>query len=740
MPEVVPTSRFLLGSTRVELDTLSLYRDGDCTALRPMEAALLQRLHDAGGEPVDRDQLLAEVWGYTAGTRTRTLTSTLSRLRQKVERDSSQPEHLLTLRGEGIRLTGIQPLSERRVSGSPLLGRTEELRRVSDLLHQHRLVCITGPLGVGKSRVASEVAAAWPGRSLVLDVTGVDELGALASQLALLADDRIQPTMDGLVAALAPLDRPLLVLDGLDHVPELDLERLQDCTHLLVTGPPTHAAGEQVVRLAPLSPEASEQLVQEEARRQGFTLDAWSRAALLKYACGLPRDLLLSTPSVGLFGLQALHADALTVHPPSQFAIERLDAERRSHLAELGLFRNTFGEEAALAVLGCEPTEGRAHLRLLIDRGLLTVQRETFRILPTVRPLLPRPPRTARKRWVAWLRSLRDRALADNGALAAHHLDDLRLALRSATSPEEAEDLAWPLFDHRALNSPTSEPAIDEAYDRFESDTLRLLHLDQLHAANVPPPPADAAWIEARAAEGDLFAEMLKRLWLYRTVEPPPAWEGEGDLAVAARFLPGVLVASDLETWRRRTAPVLAAARERGWEAVLQLYRAAWTWHLIAAGRPGEAVHFADGLDLGALPRHIRTQSLQDLAVAHILLDQPERALERLETVPRPLTPLATELLRLLQAWLGQPVADFRPRSHPNPTRHLAEAALQRMLDGEPARTGDPSQDAPLFDEAKTALLSGLVLAIRHVERRGHLRHLQDQGASRHTPDLPESP
>ena len=73
------------------------------TRLTDKETALLKYLYRAGGRVVDRDELLGEVWGYNAAVDTHTLETHIYRLRQKIERDPSNPE-VLVLEPGGYRL------------------------------------------------------------------------------------------------------------------------------------------------------------------------------------------------------------------------------------------------------------------------------------------------------------------------------------------------------------------------------------------------------------------------------------------------------------------------------------------------------------------------------------------------------------------------------------------------------------------------------------------------------------
>ena len=71
--------------------------------LTDMETALLKYLYRAGGRVVDRDVLLGEVWGYNAAVDTHTVETHIYRLRQKIERDPSNAEILVSEPG-GYRL------------------------------------------------------------------------------------------------------------------------------------------------------------------------------------------------------------------------------------------------------------------------------------------------------------------------------------------------------------------------------------------------------------------------------------------------------------------------------------------------------------------------------------------------------------------------------------------------------------------------------------------------------------
>ena len=71
--------------------------------LTEKETSILKYLYRSGDKVVTRETLLHEVWGYNAGVTTHTLETHIYRLRQKIEKDPSNAELLVTETG-GYRL------------------------------------------------------------------------------------------------------------------------------------------------------------------------------------------------------------------------------------------------------------------------------------------------------------------------------------------------------------------------------------------------------------------------------------------------------------------------------------------------------------------------------------------------------------------------------------------------------------------------------------------------------------
>ena len=71
--------------------------------LSAREYRLLKYLISKSDSVVTRDELLDEVWGYNSYPSTRTVDNHIARLRQKIEKNSENPQHILTVHGVGYK-------------------------------------------------------------------------------------------------------------------------------------------------------------------------------------------------------------------------------------------------------------------------------------------------------------------------------------------------------------------------------------------------------------------------------------------------------------------------------------------------------------------------------------------------------------------------------------------------------------------------------------------------------------
>ena len=92
------------GAVEVEHATRTVRRDGEDVQLTPKEYDLLDMLIRRDGAVASRVELMQEVWGYSAAVLSRTVDTHVAELRRKLEKDSTHPDHILTVRKVGYRL------------------------------------------------------------------------------------------------------------------------------------------------------------------------------------------------------------------------------------------------------------------------------------------------------------------------------------------------------------------------------------------------------------------------------------------------------------------------------------------------------------------------------------------------------------------------------------------------------------------------------------------------------------
>lgn len=237
-----------------------------------------------------------------------------------------------TLQSKGASRSRL-PVERLPSSLTPLIGRDAEVVAIASLVRRSdvRLLTITGPGGVGKTRVATQVAhdiaatssdrACLVSLATVLDASGV--LPAIARTL-----DVHESAARDLLHALEPAlqhRRTLLVLDNLEHLagatPDLVtlLTRCPELTIIATSRRLLHASGEHAFPLLPLAvppprpftvPElasfpAVELLVSRtQAIRSSFALtpsNAAAIATLVQMLDGLPLALELAASWLRLF-------------------------------------------------------------------------------------------------------------------------------------------------------------------------------------------------------------------------------------------------------------------------------------------------------------------------------------------------------------------------------------------------------------------------------------------------------
>jgi DNA-binding SARP family transcriptional activator len=156
----------------------------------------------------------------------------------------------------------------------PLVGRDDELDRVCGLLEERRLVTLVGPGGVGKTALAMEVARRMGERASdevwIATLAEVeDREGVLPAIVRSVGAPTTQP-LDASLCGYLTNRAGILVLDNTEHL-STPICRVADqvlsCAaevRILTTGrQPLGLAGEAVVAVTPLDPDAAHRLLRE---------------------------------------------------------------------------------------------------------------------------------------------------------------------------------------------------------------------------------------------------------------------------------------------------------------------------------------------------------------------------------------------------------------------------------------------------------------------------------------------
>ncbi|MEV6204550.1 BTAD domain-containing putative transcriptional regulator [Streptomyces sp. NPDC051771] len=370
------------------------------------------------------------------------------------------------------------------VQRSTFVGREREIADVQGLLRTRRLVCITGPPGSGKTRLALEAVAAltedFPHGVCFtsLEETSEPDLVPSAISAALgVPEPADLPTDQALVDHLRSR-RLLLLLDNVEHLlPAAPLVgRLLDAAPgltVLATGrAPLRLSGEQEYPLGPLplpargAPHAD--LIRDEALilfadraamvDPGFRLGAdnsGTAAEVVVRLDGLPLAIELAAARLRMFSLEELRRrldpalPLLTGGPVDHAARQRtlgaaiawsddlLSPAASALLRRLGVFRGGVTYEAAEAVTGGAPAgdeaaeDGPEELDALVEASLLgragkRPDESRFAMLETVREYALERLRAAGEE-----KTVRDRH-------ARYYADFLEHAEPELTGPEQA--------------------------------------------------------------------------------------------------------------------------------------------------------------------------------------------------------------------------------------------------------------------------------------------------------------
>ncbi len=325
------------------------------------------------------------------------------------------------------------------VDTTQLIGRDEELDRLIDRLHHVRLLTLTGPGGVGKTRLAMRLAHdLWDefgGEVFVAELAPLHDPASTVAAIATVLDvqQRQHLSVEETLVEYLRARKALLVLDNCEHlraaVAPLADRLLSLCSEVTVLATSREVLGlpsEQVWRVGPLdvasegssatlaSDAPAMQLFFERARaaRPGYAPepdDVSVIAEIVRRLDGLPLAIELAAARIRAMSPAAL-AERLdgefeilagsqtsmiarhrTLHDLVAWSHDLLDPDEQRLFGRLGVFAGTFGLDAAEGVCAGEdlsPARVSTLLANLVDKSMVQLVDEhlpRYRLLETLR-------------------------------------------------------------------------------------------------------------------------------------------------------------------------------------------------------------------------------------------------------------------------------------------------------------------------------------------------------------------
>lgn len=378
--------------------------DASTHTLTTKEREVLAYLSARPGVVVTRSELLVEVWGYRPGAETRTVQTTMGRLRRKVELNPHSPDHIITVQGEGYRFQPT-PAWWMAPDDRPFVGRAAELRSLGLAFAdcRDRLVTVVGAPGVGKTELVNRYVSMLRRPVVRVElanlVSSADVQGALIAQLG-------GPGTESIPQRVQALPEALFVLDNAEHVVAGVLKLITavraagvSASWLVTTRSILGLPDEQVVELRSLGPQSGRALFSAlfAAESDPKVVDE-----IVKEVGGLPLAIVVAVAQCSSLGseqvLQRLRrSQSLISHHPAgrhasltaalESSWQGLDADCQATLTRCSVFRSPFTLAAAEQLCHADPIDA---VQSLVHASLLTstrsVRGETrFSMLPFIR-------------------------------------------------------------------------------------------------------------------------------------------------------------------------------------------------------------------------------------------------------------------------------------------------------------------------------------------------------------------
>lgn len=287
------TKVVVFGPFRIDTLEQSLWTGTQRLKITTKSLALLQHLVRNAGRIVTKEELLRVIWADTH-VDSRIIKTLVAEIRRVLGDNAYSPRFIEAVPRRGYRFIASVGVGNIPIPAGTFVGRERELAGTRRLLEHCRLVTLRGPAGVGKTRLAIEVASRivsdlsccvwWADLSSVVDS---DLVAHTLASATFVGDSAGRPIIDNLADEIGER-RIILVLDNCEHlidacasVVDTLLDRCPNLKVLTTSREPLGIAGESAYSVAPLS-----------------LPDSWERAA----------DVL-TADAVRLFVERAKHAD-----------------------------------------------------------------------------------------------------------------------------------------------------------------------------------------------------------------------------------------------------------------------------------------------------------------------------------------------------------------------------------------------------------------------------------------------
>ncbi|TAX43825.1 LuxR family transcriptional regulator [Rhizobium leguminosarum] len=415
---------------------------------------ILETLAVSGGI-VTKDELMKRVWPGLV-VEENTLQVHISAIRRALGKDR---DLLRTVSGRGYRLLGewtepetrfADPMPAMRVpssergffvsnipsAASELIGREAAVSHIVTLMSAYRIVTLTGPGGIGKTVLASEVARRLQptinGDAIFVELVSLSDPNLVPTTLAQALDLHLQgdDISAELVARAIGSRKMLLLIDNCEHVVDAAAEMVeaivracQNVSVLATSRELLRIEGEFTYRVPPLDVPGNEQIgdplqhsavqlfvARTRALQSDFTMSE-GRGSVIAGICrhldGIPLAIEFAAARAATLGLQQIagrlddrfvlltggRRTALPRHRTLRAALdwsyELLPEGERRLLRNLAVYPAGFTLEAAMAASGEDEEETALGLSNLVSKSLVTFEgteaAPRWRLLETVR-------------------------------------------------------------------------------------------------------------------------------------------------------------------------------------------------------------------------------------------------------------------------------------------------------------------------------------------------------------------